>query len=84
LEGEQERGRKTEGKEGTRRGSSKAGAKTDFAMTFSVAEEANAFSAGNNRVCSNRRGRKDECSGSKRVRTRNKGSKKRPLCDGGR
>jgi len=53
-------------------------------MTFSVAEEANAFSAGNNRVCSNRRGRKDECSGSKRVRTRNKGSKKRPLCDGGR
>ena len=29
-------------------------------MTLSVAEEANAFSAGNNRAYSNRRGRKDK------------------------
>ena len=32
-------------------------------MTISVAEEATASSAGDNRVCSDRRDRKDECGG---------------------
>jgi len=45
----------------------------DIAMTFSVAEKANTSLAGNNRACSNRRSRKDEC-GSKRTRTGDKGS----------
>ena len=84
MEGEQERRRKVEEKEGTRGRSSETGAKTEFAMTLSVAEEANAFSTGNNRACSNGRGREDKCSGSKKVRTGNRGSKKEPLCDGGR
>ena len=53
-------------------------------MTLSVAEEANVFSAGNNRACSNRRDRKNKCGSSKRVRTRNGGFKKGLLCDGGR
>ena len=56
----------------------------DITMTSSVAEEVNAFSTGNNRACSNGKDRKDECSGSKKVRTRNRGSKKRLSCDGGR
>ena len=30
-------------------------------MTISVAKEANTFSAGNNKVCSNGRSREDEC-----------------------
>ena len=30
-------------------------------MTLSVAEEANAFSAGNNRACSNGESREDKC-----------------------
>jgi len=46
----------------------KAGTENDIAMTLSVAEEANAFSAGNNRAYSDRRSRKDECSGSQRCR----------------
>ena len=33
-------------------------------MTISVAEEANALSAGNNEACSNERSRKNECSNS--------------------
>ena len=53
-------------------------------MTLSMAEEANIFSAGNNRAYSDGRGRVDECSGSKRARTRNGGSKKEPLCNGDR
>ena len=32
-------------------------------MTLSVAEEATAFSAGNNRACSDRGSGKDKCSG---------------------
>jgi len=39
-------------------------------MTISVAEEATAFSAGNNRACSDGGNRKDECSGSERVGAR--------------
>ena len=53
-------------------------------MSLSVAEEANVFSADDNRACSNGRGRKDECGNSKRVRTRNRSSKKEPLYDRGR
>jgi len=39
-------------KEGIGR-SSKVGAKTEFAMTFSMAEETTIASAGDNRACSN-------------------------------
>ena len=48
--------------EGTGRRSSKTGVKTEPAMTFSVVEEATIASAGDNRACSDRRSRKDECS----------------------
>jgi len=52
-------------------------------MTFSVAEEASAFSAGNNRACSNERGRENEHSGGKGIRIEDGGfSKKGPLCYG--
>jgi len=47
------RKRKVEGKEGL--GSSKTGAKTDIAMTISVADRATTSSAGDNRACSNGR-----------------------------
>jgi len=57
---------------------------TDIAMTLSVVEEANVFLVGNNRACSDGRGRKDEYGGSKRIRTRNGSSKKKLLCDGDR
>ena len=36
---------------------------TEPAMTFGMAEEATIASAGDNRACSDGRGRKDECSG---------------------
>ena len=39
-------------------------------MTISVAEEAIASSAGDNRACSDGESREDKCSGSKRVRAR--------------
>ena len=57
---------------------------TDIATTLNMAEKANVFSAGDNRACSNRRGRENKCGGSKRVRTRDRGPKKGPLCNGGR
>jgi len=41
----------------------KTGTETDPATTFGMAEEATFASAGNNRACSNGRGRKDECGG---------------------
>jgi len=66
------------------RRSFKTEAKTNFATTFSVEKEVNAFSAGNNRACSDGRGRKDKCSSGERTRTGDGGSKKGPLCDGGR
>ena len=54
-------------------------------MTLSVAEEANTSSAGDNRACSNGKGRKNKCSGSEGVGTGNGDSSKTgPLCDGGR
>ena len=45
-----------------------AGTEDDIATTLSVAEEENAFSAGNNGACSNGRGREDKCGGSQRCR----------------
>jgi len=56
---------------------------TDIAITLSVAEEANAFSAGDNRACSNGRSKENKYSSGERIRTRNGGfSKKRPLYNG--
>ena len=46
----------------------------NIAMTLSVAKEANAFSAGNNRACSDGGSRKDECSSSERARIGSRGS----------
>jgi len=43
-------------------------------MTISVAEEANDFSAGDNRACSNGRDREDECSNGEGIRTEDRGS----------
>ena len=48
-------------------------------MTLSVVEETNAFSAGNNRACSNGRGRENEYSGSKGIRIGDGGSSKKGL-----
>ena len=63
--------------------SSKAGATTDIAMTLSVAEEANAFSVGDNRACSDKRSRENEYSSGERIRTRDGGfPKKESLYDG--
>ena len=54
-------------------------------MIFSVAEEANTFSADNNRACSDRRGRENEYSGGKEIRIGDGGfSKKGLLCYGSR
>ena len=52
-------------KEGTSRRSSETGAETDIAMTLSMAEEANAFSVGDNRTCSDGRSREDKHGSSK-------------------
>jgi len=50
------RGEKIEGMKGTGRRSSKTtGAEISNTMTLSVAKEANTFSAGNNRTCSDGR-----------------------------
>jgi len=62
--------------EETGRRGSKTGAETDIAMTISVAEEATASSAGDNRACSNGRDRKDKCGGSERVGARGRDSSK--------
>ena len=75
------RRRKIKGKEGLE--SSKTGAKTDIAMIISMAKEATTFSVGNNKACSNGRGREDEYDNSEGTRTRNgNASKKGPLCYG--
>jgi len=42
-------------------------------MTPSVAEEATAPPAGNNKTCSNERSGEDKCSGCKEIRTRSRG-----------
>jgi len=50
-----------------------------------MAEEANTSSAGDNRACSNGRGRKNKYSSSEEIRTGNGGSSKtKSLYDGGR
>jgi len=80
-----ERRRETKRKEGDGRRSFSVEAKTDNATTVSVAEEANAFSAGDNKACSNGRDQEDKCSSSERFRTENGGSsEKGPLCYGNR
>jgi len=53
-------------------------------MTISVAEKANAPSAGDNRACSDGRSQKDKCGSSARTRVGDRGSQKRFLCNGGR
>ena len=53
-------------KKRTGRRGSKTRAKTEPAMTFSVAEEATIASVGDNRACSDGRSRKNEYSGHKR------------------
>ena len=62
------RGGEIEGQERTRRRSSKTGAETDIAMTPSVAEKANAFSAGNNKVCSDGGSRMNKHGNSEKTR----------------
>ena len=70
---------------GTRRRGSETGAKTESAMTLDVAEEATIASAGDNRACSDGRGRKDECSGCEGTGARcGDSSKKGSFCNGGR
>ena len=59
--------RESRREEGTGRRDTKIETKTDIAITISVVEETTAFSVGNNRACSNRGNREDECSGSERV-----------------
>ena len=66
LEGKSEGGRKITRKERTGRRGSKAGAKTELAMTLNVAKEANA-SAGDNRACSDGRCGENKCGGYKRT-----------------
>ena len=56
---------------------------TDIAMTLSVAENANTFSAGGNRACSNGRSKKNKCDNGEGTEARNRDPKKRPLCNGG-
>jgi len=55
LEGKPEGGREIARKERTGRRGSEAGAKTEPAMTFSVVEEVNIASAGDNQACSDGR-----------------------------
>jgi len=82
LEGEQEGEGKVEEKGSKRR---KAGTTTKPATTFGVAEEAAIASAGDNRACSNRRGRKNEYSGCEGTGAGCRGSSKTgSLCYGHR
>jgi len=79
------RGGKIEGKKGTKGGSSEAGTVTDIATTISVAEKANASSAGTNKACSDEGSRKNECGDGEGTRIGGRGaSQKRPLCYGSR
>ena len=69
---------------GTCRESSKTEAKVDSAMAISVAEETTTSSVGDNRACSNGRGRENKCSSGKGTETEDGGSQKRLLYDRGR
>jgi len=54
-------------------------------MTLGVAEEATIASAGNNRACSDRRGRKNKCGGSEGTGTECRDSSQiGSFCNGGR
>ena len=66
--------RESRREEGTGRRGSKTGAKTDIATTISMAEEAIASLAGDNRAYSDGGNREDECGGSERVGARGWGS----------
>ena len=86
MEGEQEGGREVEEKGSRRR---KARTMTKPATTIGVAEEAAIASVGDNRACSNGRGRKDECGSGMGIRTRGRTecrgpSEKRSFCYGSR
>jgi len=74
LERKQEGGRKVKREEGDDGRCSKVGAKTNNATTLNVAEKANAFSAGDNRACSNGRGRIDKHSSGEGNRARSRDS----------
>jgi len=62
LERKQEGRRKVKREEGNNGRCSEAEIETSNATTLSMAEKANAFSAGDNRACSNGRSKMDECS----------------------
>jgi len=62
LERKQKGEEEVERKERNGGRSSQVGAKTNIAMTPSVAEEAAALSASNNRACSDGRSGEDKCS----------------------
>jgi len=68
------RRREIEEQERIRRRSSKTGAETDIAMTPSVAEKTNAFSAGNNKTCSDGESRTNKHSNSKGTRLKDGGA----------
>jgi len=66
------RRRKIQEQERIMRRSSKIEAETDMAMTSSMAEKANTFSAGDNKACSDGGSRMNEHSNGKKTRTRDK------------
>ena len=65
--------RESRREEETRRRSSKAGAETEHATILSIAEETTVSSVGDNQACSDRRSRKNEYSGVKRIGTECRG-----------
>ena len=67
MEGEQARRGKVKREKGNGQ-RIEAGTEDNIATTLSVAEEANAFSAGDNGACSDGRSREDKCGGSQRCR----------------
>ena len=69
MERKQEGRRKVKREKGNGRRNAEAEAENDNAMTLSVVEEANAFSAGDNGACSNGRSGENKCGGSEGVRT---------------
>ena len=84
MEEEKKKRRKTKGMKGTGGSNSKTtGAEIGKTMTISVAEKANAFSAGNNRTCSNGGSRKDE-HGNDMAAAEDRVSIMQPICHGGR
>jgi len=74
LKRELKRRGEIEGQEKTRRRSSKIGAETDIAIIPSMAEKANAFSADDNKTCSDGESRMNEYSDSEGTRTEDRGT----------